>query len=150
MFNFIVNPVSGTKKAIKNMQILTKFLIERNIAFCVYTANKKGAAKRIASELERFGAENIIIVGGDGTINEVLNGLENPRNIKLGIIPSGTGNDFAQMLHNKTRKGWRMETEQMRKLMGRVYVVHDFTQKMCEMDSVTLANYVMKVGVCIA
>mgnify|MGYP003306829034 CR=1 FL=1 len=43
-----------------------------------------------------------------------------------------------------------METEQMRKLMGRVYVVADFTQKMCEMDSVTLANYVMKVGVCIA
>ena len=66
------------------------------------------------------------------------------------VWTTGTGNDFAQMLRNKTRKGWRMETEQMRKLMGRVYVVNDFTQHMCEMDSVTLANYVMKVGVCIA
>lgn len=73
------------------------------------------------------------------------------RVIHCGIAPedvwtTGTGNDFAQILHNKTRKGWYMETEQMRKLMGRVYVVHDFTQKMCEMDSVTLANYVMRHG----
>ena len=77
------------------------------------------------------------------------------RVIHCGIAPddvwtTGTGNDFAQMLHNKTRKGWRVETEQMRKLPGRVYVVHDFTQRMCEMDSIMLANYVMKVGVCIA
>lgn len=77
------------------------------------------------------------------------------RVVHCGVAPddawiTGTGNDFAQMLHNKTRKGWRTETEQMRKLPGRVYVVADFTQKMCEMDTVTLANYVMKVGVCIA
>ena len=77
------------------------------------------------------------------------------RIVHCGIAPddvwtTGAGNNFAQMLRNKTRKGWRMETEQMRKLMGRVYVVNDFTQHMCEMDSVTLANYVMKVGVCIS
>lgn len=73
------------------------------------------------------------------------------RVVHCGIAPNdfwttGTGNDFAQMLRNKTRKGWRMETEQMRKLMGRVYVVHEFTQRMCEMDSVALANYVMTYG----
>lgn len=77
------------------------------------------------------------------------------RVIHCGVAPddvwtTGTGNDFAQMLHNKTRKGWRMETEQICKLMGRVYVVPEFTQKMCEMDSETLANYVMKVGVSIS
>lgn len=73
------------------------------------------------------------------------------RVVHCGIAPydvwtTGTGNDFAQMLHNKSRKGWLMETEQMRKLMGRIYVVPNFTQKMCEMDSVALANYVMKTG----
>lgn len=73
------------------------------------------------------------------------------RVVHCGIAPDDvwttcTGNDFAQMLHNKSRKGWLMETEQMRKLMGRIYVVPNFTQKMCEMDSVALANYVMKTG----
>jgi hypothetical protein len=67
-----------------------------------------------------------------------------------GVWTIGVGNDFMQMLNNKTRKGWRMETEQMRKLPGRVYVVPDFTQEMCEMNKVKLASYVMKVGACIA
>lgn len=73
------------------------------------------------------------------------------RVVHCGIAPddvwtTGTGIDFAQMLHNKSRKGWLIETEQMRKLMGHIYVVPNFTQKMCEMDSVALANYVMKTG----
>lgn len=73
------------------------------------------------------------------------------RVVHCGVAPddiwtTGTGNDFAQMLRNKSRKGWLMETEQMRKFMGRIYVVPNFTQKMCEMDSVALANYVMKTG----
>ena len=73
------------------------------------------------------------------------------RVVHCGIAPddvwtTGIGNDFAQMLHNKSRKGWLMETKQMRKLMGCIYVVPNFTQKMCEMDSVALANYVMKTG----
>ncbi len=110
MFNFIINPVSGNKKAIKNMQILTKFLTTRNIAFCVYTTNKKDGAKKIASELEKCGADNIIVVGGDGTFNEVINGLENPRNIKIGLIPSGTGNDFAYALGISSNPKKAMQT----------------------------------------
>ena len=99
MYNFIVNPVSGNKKAIKNMKIISQYLTERNIAFCVYPTNKKSSATKIASQLEKCGADNIIAVGGDGTLNEILNGLQNPKNMRLGIIPSGTGNDFAYALH---------------------------------------------------
>ena len=77
------------------------------------------------------------------------------RVIKCGTDPdsvwlTGCGNDFAQKLHNKSLRGWRMETEQMRKLMGRVYVVPDYTQEMCEMDAESLANYVISHGRCIA
>lgn len=110
MFNFIVNPTSGNKKAIKNMQILTKFLSQRNIAFCVYPTSKKQSATKIASELEKFGADNIIVVGGDGTLNEVINGVENLRNIKIGIIPSGTGNDFAYALGISSNPKKAMQT----------------------------------------
>lgn len=95
MLNFIVNPVSGNKKAIKNMKIIGKFLTEKNIAYSVYSTNEVGSAGIIAGELERKGVDNIIAVGGDGTLSEILNGLKNPNSINLGIIPSGTGNDFA-------------------------------------------------------
>ena len=56
------------------------------------------------------------------------------------IVP--TGNDGAQKLRNKTMRGWLSETTQLRKLPGRVYVMHNFTQKMCEMGPKALADYV--------
>ena len=57
------------------------------------------------------------------------------------IVPAG--NAGVQKLHNKTRRGWLSETECMRKnTTGNVYVVADFNQKMCELSSSCLADYV--------
>lgn len=57
------------------------------------------------------------------------------------LIPCG--NDGMQKLHNKTHRGWMKETECMRKrTTGRVYVISDFTQAMCEMEPGQLAEYV--------
>ena len=57
------------------------------------------------------------------------------------IVPMG--NSGLQKLRNKTRKGWLLETETMRRnTTGNVYVVSDFTQKMCEMSPRQLADYV--------
>lgn len=57
------------------------------------------------------------------------------------IVPAG--NNSIQKLHNKTRLGWLSETECMRiNTTGNVYVVANFTQKMCEMSHRQLADYV--------
>ena len=57
------------------------------------------------------------------------------------IVPCG--NDGMQKLRNKTRRGWLKETEYLRKnTTGTVFVISNFTQKMCEMDLKTLADYV--------
>lgn len=57
------------------------------------------------------------------------------------IVP--VGNNGLQKLRNKTRRGWLNETTAMRRNMtGNVYVVQDFTQKMCEMSPSKLADYV--------
>jgi YegS/Rv2252/BmrU family lipid kinase len=48
--------------------------------------------------LTEEGKRDIIVIGGDGTLNEVLNGLDNPAECRLGLIPSGTGNDFAEKI----------------------------------------------------
>lgn len=58
------------------------------------------------------------------------------------IVPSGMSG--CQKLRNKTRRGWLLETEFLRRnTTGTVYIIRDFTQKMCEMGPKQLANYVM-------
>lgn len=63
------------------------------------------------------------------------------------IVPAG--NNGLQRLRNKTRRGWLNETHCMRKnTTGNVYVVSDFTQKMCEMSPRQLADYVQNNHIC--
>ena len=54
-----------------------------------------GHAKKLAEEICNLDEEEIklVIVGGDGTINEVINGITDFDKIHLGIIPTGSGND---------------------------------------------------------
>ncbi|MGA9998404.1 MAG: acylglycerol kinase family protein, partial [Pyrinomonadaceae bacterium] len=69
---------------------------------CVFT-EKSGDAKRLAADGAREGRGLIIACGGDGTINEVANGiLESGVDAELGIFPSGTGGDFRRTLSLST------------------------------------------------
>jgi len=63
----------------------------------VRLTNKRGSAARFARTALRKGRELIIAAGGDGTLNEVVNGIgENYGAARVGLIPLGTGNDFAR------------------------------------------------------
>jgi len=58
-----------------------------------------GDAERLAREAVRGGADLVVAAGGDGTLNEVVNGLsEDFGKARLGLIPLGTGNDFARSI----------------------------------------------------
>lgn len=59
-----------------------------------YTGGKGGGAE-IARELTRSGETELVVVGGDGSLNDVLTGISDPARCTLGLIPAGTGNDFA-------------------------------------------------------
>ncbi len=98
MFHIIFNPTAGKKKATKNMQTLTSMLDERAVAYEVHESKCVRDAENIVRELSLQGEKEFIVVGGDGTLNEVLNGLVDPSSSTLGLIPSGTGNDFAEKL----------------------------------------------------
>ncbi|MCL6571309.1 MAG: diacylglycerol kinase [Bacillus sp. (in: Bacteria)] len=95
----IYNPTSGREILKKNLSdILQKLEIAGYEASCHATTGEGDAtnAARIAVEREY---DIVIAAGGDGTINEVVNGLaEQEYRPKLGIIPSGTTNDFARAL----------------------------------------------------
>src|SRR3954469_6205504 len=61
--------------------------------------SKVGSAARFARTAVRKGCELIIAAGGDGTLNEVVNGIgENTGTARVGLIPLGTGNDFARSI----------------------------------------------------
>ena len=100
---FIVNPIAGNGKAIKIGKALEEICDSENLNYeLVYTTGINSArelARKYCSEYR----ENIVYaVGGDGTLNEVVNGIVNSDTI-LGVIPAGTGNDFYKMI--KTNSG---------------------------------------------
>lgn len=92
---FIVNPTSGKG----NYKVLVDWVehnLEENQYDIVYT-KYVGHAKDLA---ESYGPDVILYaVGGDGTAHEVLNGMH--QDASLGIIPTGTGNDFYKMIGDK-------------------------------------------------
>ena len=93
-FKFIVNPTASRGKG-KSVGIwLENECLKRNLDFDLTYTIKPGDAKDIAAKsIGKF--EKVVAVGGDGTLQEVINGSINSKSIN-GIIPVGTGNDFVR------------------------------------------------------
>ena len=97
MYYFILNPSSQSKGAGNTWSIIIKELRKRNISYKVYSTHYKGHATDIARQITRHDPHAVIVaVGGDGTIHDILCGLCNINTITFGVIPSGSGNDFAR------------------------------------------------------
>src|SRR5665647_2342738 len=100
----IYNPSSGKEVVQQNIfQIARSFLVDEDVSMTFISTKKKGdaivAAKLACSEKYDL----IIACGGDGTINEVVNGIMySDCKTKLAILPSGTVNDFASYMEIPT------------------------------------------------
>lgn len=110
MYHIIYNPVAGKKKALKNLKKAEEVLTERKIPYQLHQTAAARDAERIARQLTEEGENELIVLGGDGTLHEVLNGVVDPTQCRLGIIPSGTGNDFAERLALPKKAKKAMET----------------------------------------
>lgn len=98
MLYFIVNHTSATGKCRNVLKKVTARLSEKGTEYKLYQTKYKGHASEIAEKLSKLSDEKItlVVIGGDGTINEVLNGITDFEKVRLGIIPAGSGNDFAR------------------------------------------------------
>lgn len=96
MYHIIVNPTGGKGKGLRALDKVCKTLREHDAEFCVHHTARKGHATEIARELSREADCKLLVMGGDGSFNEVLCGIENFENVTLGLIPCGTGNDFVR------------------------------------------------------
>ena len=103
MLGIIINPKSG-KKAFRAQRIfLWKLLRKRHQPFAYRLTKYAGHAIELARELVEKGYDEILVLGGDGTLSEAVNGImraeistEQRATIQLGLMPRGTGNDWAR------------------------------------------------------
>lgn len=93
----IVNPEASSGKGIKIWEFIKKLLDEKNAPYNVHILNAPGQAEYVAARITRELTEDchILVVGGDGTLNETLNGIKDFEHTKLSCVRSGSGSDFA-------------------------------------------------------
>lgn len=91
---FIINPISGTTKKKNIPSLIDEVFDDSQIKVEICRTEYAGHAQEIAANLSQKETE-IIAVGGDGTINEIINGIKDSGAI-MGIIPSGSGNGLAR------------------------------------------------------
>lgn len=103
--NIIVNPVAGRKKHNSHFEFLQEYIIKNNLHGRIYFSKDKGEPKLIASKIEEDNPEGgiIVVCGGDGTLNEVVNGMKDLSKWAFGIVPFGSGNDFAKKIGLPTK-----------------------------------------------
>lgn len=100
----IVNPVSGANKNQKVSRKIISHLINQGFDLEIKLTYDRGSAIEISKAGVEAGFKNIIVIGGDGTLNEVVNGVmlqtATPSNtINIGMFSLGTGNDFIRTLN---------------------------------------------------
>ena len=98
----IVNPNAGNGKGRKEWDRISVLIKKAGLLFTAKFTERKGHAIEITLEAISAGFRKIVIVGGDGTLNEAVNGVVTntvcaPTDITLALIPVGTGNDWGKM-----------------------------------------------------
>lgn len=98
---FIVNPNAGSRKGVRDWPKISRLIRESGIPNETVLTTHQGHATDLAADCIRQGYRRIAVVGGDGTLNEVLNGIIkqdiiDPKEVRLGMIPVGTGNDWCR------------------------------------------------------
>ena len=95
----IVNPVAGARSTRRKWPIISRLLERIGLSFDFNYTEGVGHAMELAREAASDGYRYLVSVGGDGTVNEVANGIlrsSNAAATALGVVSTGTGSDFAR------------------------------------------------------
>ena len=104
MYHIIINPASRSGRGAKIWsEQIEPALKESNAVYQTYFSKKAGEVKQLAAQITAEHPDDpdlkLIILGGDGTVNEALQGIADPSKVILGYIPTGSSNDLARDLH---------------------------------------------------
>ena len=93
---FIINPASGTKSKLDYGDRIVEFFKDRDYEIQIEFTKKSGDATQIAKQFSEQLFDTVAVIGGDGTINEAVNGMG--KGVSMAIIPNGSGNGLARHL----------------------------------------------------
>lgn len=97
MYYLIVNAAHLNDKSKKQLETVKKVFEDAGKEYEVLLTTQAGDDKLFTEKITKAGGEHTIIaMGGDGTLHAILNGMSDLENFSLGLIPFGTGNDFAE------------------------------------------------------
>lgn len=104
MYQIIVNPSARSGRGRKNWERVKNILDAQKVDYEVHFTQKHGDSSDFANSLYEKYTENgqvleLIVMGGDGTLNEVIQGLPSFENVSLSCIPIGSSNDLARALN---------------------------------------------------
>ncbi len=105
MYYIIVNPNSKTGRGVRIWKIIEPILTDRNIEYRVVFSRRPGHVTNLVRDLcdrhlknDENALLSIIVLGGDGTLNEALQGITDFARVRIGYIPTGSSNDMARDL----------------------------------------------------
>ena len=102
---FIVNPIAGGRDRTEEISAAAAEIFQNGGDYEVYVTKAPGdAAEKVRREAEKGDELRVYSIGGDGTLNECVNGAALRRNVAVAVYPSGTGNDFARMFGGEKRR----------------------------------------------
>jgi diacylglycerol kinase (ATP) len=93
---FLVNPASAGGSTGKRWPEIAHRAAALGLTGDALISVEPGQLSALAAEAVRGGAELLVVVGGDGSVNEVVNGVAEQRGFELAVIPRGTGWDFVR------------------------------------------------------
>jgi YegS/Rv2252/BmrU family lipid kinase len=124
--HIIINPAAGRGAARRAEAPVCRAFRAQGWAVDVARTDGPGHGQELAAQAVSQGARHVVAVGGDGTVHDVANGLlQSDADAALGVVPIGSGNDFAKLLgvyrHDPARAVARLVTAQSRRFdAGRV------------------------------
>ncbi len=99
MLYFIVNEKSRSGRGAQIWKEVQRELVKRGIHYRHYVTEHEGMPHVLLSRSAKTDDDICLaVVGGDGTANEVINGITHPEKVRFGLIPTGSGNDLARGL----------------------------------------------------
>ncbi len=101
MISLIANEKANWGSGRWKVRQVTAFLAVQGLSASVFTTQHPGHARELAATAAAQGVDTVVVIGGDGTINEVISGLLTSGRSHgpcIGIIPSGSSNDFSKSL----------------------------------------------------
>ena len=103
IYHFILNPKSGKRHKLVAMETaICTICRERGLDFRIHYTSARGDATVYVASMVKLSTERqrFLCVGGDGTLNEIVNSAPSNPNVEFGVIPNGSGNDFVRNFTN--------------------------------------------------